>query len=358
MFNSKHYIPILKWKAAEQRALENLSPQKKGFVSPLIQIVMPPPKKPKRGERAKSPEEQLEESITSLKVKLPKIPEEILKYWGKTPAFIDLSLIHAPLRNEGFTKILMAGEKLGAFLIPVIGLNCDRDIQATVTSLTKENKNGLCLRLFRTDFADQIMLNERIEKFLNVHQLPEKDIDLLVDFQVTDEQCLKLVDLNQKIPNLLKWRTFTFACGSFPVDLSACELGINYISRSDWNNWLRQINSPKLQRKPSFADYTIQNPIYRESLQFFPPSASIRYTLKDKWLVMRGQKSKSIQYLANAQLLSQHSEFFGANFSYGDAYIEEKGKNLKGKTGNAMTWLAAGINHHLACTVDQIANLT
>jgi len=369
MFNSKHYIPILKWKAAERLALAKLSIPAKRFVSPLIQVIMPVPERPKK-DAERSLAEQLEESITKLKARLPRIPEEILKYWGKTPAFIDLSLISASLRDEGFTKILTVGKKLDILLIPVICLNYDKWVQTTVTSLAKENKTGLCLRLFRTDFAHQTALNRRIGDFLNVHHLSEKDIDLLIDFQevkdidllegfqITDEQCLKLADLNQRIPNLLKWRTFTFACGSFPVDLSACELGVNYIPRSDWNSWARQISSAELQRKPSFADYTIQNPIYKESLQFFPPSASIRYTLKDRWLIMRGQKSKSVQYLANARLLSQLPEFFGASFSYGDAYIEGKGKDLKGKTGNAMTWLAAGINHHLACTVDQIANLT
>ena len=94
------------------------------------------------------------------------------------------------------------------------------------------------------------------------------------------------------------------------------------------------------------------------------PSASIRYALKDKWIIMRGQglrgeKSKGFaQYPANAQLLSKHKEFFGANFSFGDSYIEEKGRDIKTKeTGTPRTWLRAGINHHLACVIFQISNL-
>jgi hypothetical protein len=78
---------------------------------------------------------------------------------------------------------------------------------------------------------------------------------------------------------------------------------------------------------------------------------------------MRGQKGKSAQYLAAAQLLSQDTKFAsvfrGAAFSYGDAYIAEKGKDIQSKkTGNATNWLTVGINHHLANTVDQIANLS
>ena len=65
------------------------------------------------------------------------------------------------------------------------------------------------------------------------------------------------------------------------------------------------------------------------------------------------------QYPAQARLLSTQLEFFGKDFSAGDAYIAEKGKDLNTKeTGNPMTWLRAGINHHLTCTADQVSNLS
>lgn len=355
MFDSKHYIPILKWKAAERQALEKLDPKAKKFISPLVQVIMPSPKPLKRGDRPKTPKEQLEESIASLKIKIPEIAGEILKSWGQDPVFIDLALVDISCKVQGYTTILRKAKDLDMPLIPVIGLSSDKTVQAIVVSLAKENKSGLCLRLFPSDFAEPDNLSDKIKNFLSAYNLTEKDVDLLADFQ--DEECLKLADLNQLIPNLLKWRTYILACGSFPVDLTKCELGENFIDRKDWKNWITQIDLGKPDRKPSFSDYTIQHPIYRENLQNFSPSASIRYTLKDQWLVMRGQKRKSVQYLANAQLLSKHSKFFGENFSYGDAYIANKGKDLKSeKTGNATTWLVAGINHHLACTVSQIAS--
>ena len=116
-----------------------------------------------------------------------------------------------------------------------------------------------------------------------------------------------------------------------------------------------------MRRHPSFADYTIQHPVYKESAQFFAPSASIRYTLKDEWLVMRGQRGKPRQYLANARILSEMPEYkgFGEGFSYGDAQIKLKGADLSSKrTGNPTTWLVVGINHHLACVTSQIATLS
>lgn len=362
MFDSKHYVPILKWKPAEQQALEMLSVEKKKFITPLIQIIMPQPNPPKKGEKRKSPEEQLEETIENFKVKIKKIPEEILKYWGKTPVFIDFSLIYAsPLRIEGLDKVLKIGEKLGIILIPVVNLSSDQKTKKIASSLTKKYGHGLCLRLGCADLIDIVKLSQEIKILLTTIALSEKDVDLLVDLKNIyegDNKYIEFRDLSQKIPSLSKWRTFIFASGAFPTDLTDFMVGENYIPRLDWNNWIAQINSKKLQREPSFADYTIQHPIYKLDLQFFPPSASIRYTLDNRWLIMRGQRRKSKQYLANAQLLSQNPNFFGADFSYGDRYIAEKGKNLKSeKTGNAKTWLGAGINHHLACTASQIANL-
>jgi hypothetical protein len=89
----------------------------------------------------------------------------------------------------------------------------------------------------------------------------------------------------------------------------------------------------------------------------FTPSASIRYTVDDYWLIMRGQQGKYEQYPANAQLITKHKDYFGKGYSFGDNYIFEKGSDLTGKPGNATNWLVVGVNHHLTCAVRQIADL-
>jgi hypothetical protein len=167
-----------------------------------------------------------------------------------------------------------------------------------------------------------------------------------------------------RIPNLLKWRTFTIASGAFPPDLTDLSVDLHFKDRTDWNAWFDQRKS-NLPRTPSFADYTIQHPIYKDPVRGSNPSASIRYTLENKWLIMRGQALRGkntkghAQYPAVARMVSEREEFFGENFSFGDRYIAEKGKDLNSKqTGTPRTWLRAGINHHLACTVSQISNLS
>jgi len=364
MFDSKHYVPILRWKAAEKEALEQSTSKEKESMTPLLEILMPQPKNPKKGDRAKSPAELLTESLETLKETLPKIPQEILKYWGKLPAFIDLSLVDVSLRAGGMKQIVTGAETIGIPLTPVIGLSSDTKTQNVAFELAKSKERGLCLRLFRPDLIDSAALTQKIKAFLTASALSEKNIDLLIDLKNTDEECLKLTELCARIPNILKWRTFTVASGAFPPDLTNLSVDLHFKDRTDWNAWFDQ-RQKNLPRKPSFADYTIQHPIYKDPVRGSNPSASIRYTLKNQWLIMRGQALRGkntkghAQYPAVARLVSEREEFFGEKFSFGDKYIAEKGKDLKSKkTGTPRTWLRAGINHHLACTVSQISSLS
>ncbi len=365
MFNSKHYIPILKWKRAEQNALESLTIEDKKSITPLVQFVMPKPKS------AKDPEKQFKEVVEIFQQKISKIPEEILKFWGNTHAFVDFSLLYTnPLRIEAVEKITEVGNKIGLHLVPVLNLSDDDTFKTSVYAVAKKYKSGFCLRLVPSDLGDIAKLNEDISRLLKTSGLKETDIDLLVDTKEINgniEKYPAYIDASQKIANLSGWRSFIFASGAFPPDLSECKIDEeNLIPRQDWKNWVEQIKNKKLARKPSFADYTIQHPIYRESTQFYHPTTSIKYALDDVWLVMKGKKQKFEMYLANAKLLlDDKKRFYGENFSAGDKYIAEKGKHyekyirdpkVKG-TGSTETWITAGINHHLALVVHQIANL-
>lgn len=111
---------------------------------------------------------------------------------------------------------------------------------------------------------------------------------------------------------------------------------------------------------PVYGDYTIQCPTYSEAPQYANTSASVRYTYENYWVIMRGEGLRNpggpgySQYPANAQLLCEREEFCGSTFSSGDRYINDRALN-PAKTGNASTWLQAGINHHITFVVRQIA---
>lgn len=363
MFDSKHYIPILKWKRAEQSALETIEDKDKELMTPLIQFVMP--KLTTKESIGKTSDELFNETIKKFQNKIEKIPEEILNFWGTKAVFIDFSLLYTTeLKTETLEKVLLeANNKL--FLIPVVHLDDD----SKIIEITKKYRNGICLRLVCADLDDSQTLNVKIKKFLTVFGLDEKNIDLLVDIKETGEDSTKFnkyMDLSKDIPNLLMWRTFTFASGAFHEDLSKCKIDEeNIIERLDWISWNNEIKKMDLLRKPSFGDYTIQYPVYKEATQFFAPTTSIKYALEEGWLILKGKKQQFDLYLANANILVGDPRFYGGAFSAGDKFIEEKSNHygiyiknpsIKG-TGSTETWLTAGINHHLTVAVRQVANL-
>jgi hypothetical protein len=360
MFNSKHYVPILKWKRAEQGALKALAEDRKKYITPVIQFVMPKSKL----------NEQLEDVISRFEKQLSDIPEKIIEVWGGTPIFVDVSLLFTTtLKAKALDIILRGGHKLGGVFIPVVHLDDEEEVKNSAYSVGKETKSGICVRLICPDFSDKTRLDKNLISVVSISDLSKDKIDLLVDIKDTGkdgEKCTKYLNLSQGISDLQKWRTFIFASGSFPVDLSECKLDEeNLLPRIDWRIWLEQIDSKKLHRKPTFADYTIQHPIYNGASQFFHPTSSIKYTLENEWLVMKGKKQKFELYLASAAELIKDKRFSQENFSDGDKYITEKAihfntyiKNpsIKG-TGSTETWLKAGINHHLTLVANQIANL-
>ena len=101
--------------------------------------------------------------------------------------------------------------------------------------------------------------------------------------------------------------------------------------------------------------------IFREPVEGANPSASIRYTAEDYWVILRGEavynrrkkESRYNQYFGNAQLLVGREEFKEAHYSYGDRYISDVAQHRKGP-GTPTTWLAAGMNHHMTLTAWQV----
>lgn len=368
MFEHKHYIPILKWRAAEKGALQNLKSEDKTIITPLIEFTMP---QPYDDDGKKTPKDLLQESISTLVQNIPNVARQVLKYWGRDAVFIDVQLIDGSIRAESLRKILNYGEQLDIFMtpvitiIPVVGFESDKQTRQVAIEFAKGTGHGLCFRITESNF-DEKSLAKDIEDSVSKNGLNAENIDLMVDFKIIDKQTLyeSLVKKLNMLPLIERWRTFIVAGGAFPKDLSHLEKHNQYnIPRTDWVIWRRLADD--LKRPPSFSDYTMQYPIYAPRTSASNPSASIRYTLEDHWLVVRGEGLRNPkgagfkQYPAQAQILVKQKEIFkGDGFSFGDSYIAEKAKDINTKkTGNPKTWLEAGINHHLTLVARQIASV-
>jgi T4 beta protein len=248
----------------------------------------------------------------------------------------------------------------GIGLIPLTSLERTSGYQDAVGQVA--SRSGACFRvspheILRPNFASEIA------NLAMLLSLECGEIDLVVDYHVFDPSAPSLAVLSLRIPNIDLWRTLTVACGAFPQDLQQFSPGRHTINREDWLWWRNQtIGSRRLRRQPSFADYTVQYGFYVEPPPRSNPSASIRYALSEKWVVMRGEGIFNEdgpgheQYVANAMLLCDSEDFYGQGFSYGDGYIFDVSQGVQNH-GNPETWIRAGINHHLTVVARQIANL-
>jgi hypothetical protein len=361
MFDHVHYVPVLRWKRAEKHALCELFRHGTDTtrLTPLIEIV-PTAFDPQRSGKAKSVDDVLSQTA-----------DDILNYWGLDRVFVDLWLLPPEVRSingrHPFETLGEHARQRQLSLIPVTGLDRSRDAsyQSAVASLLRTDHLGGCIRLQLNDMQRSNLQSNLDRLLVNLNLSPEK-VDLLVDCQIVANSSPDFASLCARIPYLHRWRTFTVASGNFPRDLTGFAVGLHKLERLDWLTWRDQvIGTSVVPRRPSYGDYTIQHPIYVEPPPGANPSASIRYTSDEHWLIMRGESVRNVghkQYPALAQLLCELDEFCGANFSYGDSYIQERSLELEKpggikKPGSVETWLRAGINHHLAFVMHQIASL-
>ena len=113
MFDFKHYVPIVRWKAGERIALRELYDDDKTCLTPLIEI----------------PQDNIEKALNknmSLGAFASQLRVQILECWGRRPAFLDVSCLAAmidpnqrPVFIEDFYKRANA---IGLTLVPVVGL--------------------------------------------------------------------------------------------------------------------------------------------------------------------------------------------------------------------------------------------
>ena len=370
MLGTRHYFPILRWKKAEMNALHRVRVADKARMTPIIEIT-PASFSPKN--RGTETEDSLNtESLVAIDpVRDPGSvlrhhAKEVLQFWGNSPFFLELGLLEGavPLINgtsHPLTYFTDVARSYRLRMVPVTTLNRSATYKSAVAESVKTGGNGICIRLSP---------NEMLGPLFALHLSRAQDelgtnpsaTDLLIDYGVFDSEAPAIAKLLSNLPHLEDWRSLILARGAFPKDLQGFELGTRRIPRSDWTSWVGGLNGSGKLRWPSFSDYTIQYGQYVEPPDNANPSASIRYTLPEQWLIMRGEGIKNkggpggAQWNAHATLLVDGEDFYGPDFCDGDEYISKMSRDQK-THGNPMTWIRAGLNHHMSVVSRQIAAL-
>ena len=358
MIDTRNYVPILRWKEAERNALAQLPGNHSAFLTPLIELV---PDNfihvDKKGHTTK-----LNNTVVT-----NKVAAQIFQSWDGRPFFLDLynlpKEILSPGSNHPLFLLGQYASNLGLRLVPVIGIDRDHDYTSAVVAVLGMFRQGACVRLTITDVT-RPDLSQALRSVISTLKLGFEDIDLLIDYQIIESNAPTLDVVSGLIPNLHEWRSFIVAGGAFPKDLSDLAKNQKHIlPRTDWVNWRNQVTSKiPLLRVPIYGDYSIQHAKYSRHIGHLRYSASIRYTTDENWIIMRGEDvfnpngPRFKQYPDWAILLCNLPEYCGENYSSGDKYIKDMSLQ-SAVTGDASSWLQAGINHHMTFVVRQLANL-
>lgn len=362
-FDQKHYVPILKAKGGELRALKEASTTVRRSLTPLLEA---PDVSTKPGEDDPVPTKSDEAHVL-------KVAKEIGKCWGSDRrVFIDGFYI------EQKPKLADGREPAGALLdhlrdegvrtIPVTGLDRVGDYDAAIKAAIDKDERGVCIRLWEPDLESDDLENQlaSLVKFLGVKA---DAADLLIDFGPKVPPRSTIIPLVNAIPKLTEWRSLTLASSSFPSDMSeVAQFTTVELDREEWTNWTHtRSRAPKLMRMPTFSDYGINHPVLpKVDPWMMRASANIRYTSNTTYLIAKGEalprakdkvqrESAKEQYPKLAKMIIKHPAWCGPEFSWGDGYIQDCAN--KECVGGGREWRAVGTSHHLAFVVQQLASL-
>lgn len=348
-FGPDHYVPVLKVKRGERKALQRISSEQQSRITPLLEIVERKP--------TKTLSAHLDTAFADL-------AETVRPY---SRCFLDAREIAAD-GQAGADEVFRRALGAGIMFTPVTGVSRTADVAAALA----HRASGLALRLTRTEF-EQGGLAPKINAFLGKHRLVPEQLDLIIDLGGVEDFIVEgigaLTDaFMAEVPVHQRWRTFTVSACAFPKSMGGVQRNSHdFVERTEWIAWKDNLYGRQndLQRLPTFSDCAIQRP---EGVENFDPvrmqvSASIRYTLEDAWLLIKGQSTRSSrpgeQFPVLARKLVQdslRSNFYGSGHCKGCELIRAAVGGASG-LGSAEAWRQLGTIHHISVVTQAIASL-
>jgi Beta protein len=351
MFDSRHYVPIIKSKAGELWALGNIRADSLEITTPLLEIL--PPRLRKRG-----PQVEIAKHVDT-------ICKDIRGVWDiRYPIFLDT----LPLDQDaarGLDRFFKMARKQSLRGIPVTSIARSPEYQTVLQQVVATDKEGCMVRLSVKDFRDKTILQKALDQLLAFTGVKSDQVDILLDYGFRSEgsEVLQFLRLHiPQLPYLEEWRTLSVASGSFPKSLLHVTERDKWreLPREEWEAWVMALTSTQpLPRRPAYSDYGIRDP--GSPAERGSPSANLRYTCDNYYLVQRGaqviREHGARQMPEMCRSLVQRKEFSGADFSAGDAEIAElatKADSLHTSPGNPQQWTQWGMSHHFEFVASQI----
>jgi hypothetical protein len=356
-FGPERYVPVILTKQGERTALSNSPSHVTRRLTPLF--VVPPVEWDYDNE---APKKTQAEHVSQL-------PKQLLQCWGSAPAFIDLAFLDDELVGGGAHPLEWVTDQtqaLGLSLTPVVSVERTEAYLDAAAAVIRRDDAGVCLRLpidewpVATGAAPLDGLLSRLgATAADAHLI----LDLAEDVGAAARSALT-AEL-RALPYRDDWRSITVIGTAMPSGMPTGS-GIHSIHRNEWMIYEHLANlSTPLERMPGFGDYGIGgvSPSADVDPKFMNISATLRYTLRDRWLIAKGglwkgNGGKGIGAAAvppAACLLEGDADYLGVDHCEFEEWLEPVAAGYGG--GSAVVWRRYGTQHHLTVVSEQLASL-
>lgn len=365
LLRSVSYLAIVKWKAGERRALESLWPSRRRSMIPLFE--MPP-----AGDF-----DHEEQRVLSPTEHIKSFGRRLHDSWGHSLAFIDAKAVDndihkADLSAHPLTELLERARLAKALACPATSLKHSPEYQNAVQRfVSRDSHLPIAIRVNPLDDMESETFSEDLQRLLDQLGCAPERVALVLDFASLG--ALKPAEVEGFVETVIErifdaialgpWLKVITAFTSFPAELKMKANTVETFPRTDWIAYrLLLERQPSLRSVIAFGDYAIDCAPFAKSSGPISPSAQLRLTSGDDYLVVKGEQAKQpIGYGAIrpvADILSRRDEFAGPTICDGDAWVARLARDPKAGTGNASTWRWAGTDHHFAQVLNDLAALT
>lgn len=350
------YIPTLRSKEGELKALKNLKTESCNKLIPFLNIT-----RPEFDRESKKDKKTLEKHLSDTADKISKNCESL------PVIFVDFDFPDSSELCGGVHYAVYFFDKLaelGINFIPVTGLDRidDSVFQESLKTVSKKHKTDIGIRVDREDLELMEMQHEGILAIAETFGKDKNNIHLLFDLKsITSDDVAPtsklILEAVGHIEDFETYSTVTIISGGMPLTMA--EFPTNAVSkhpRADWDLW--ETCTKKIDRDINFGDYGIISPEPSDvDPRIMTRASRIRYTEPTHWRIFKGHSLKAtkeaIQNPKLANLVVSDKVYRGEKYSFGDAYIKKCAD--REVVGNATNWVTADMNHHFEEVINQLS---
>lgn len=351
------YVPILKWRQGEYQALLRLPDSVKDRTVPLIEITPPD-----FDFETWTPSKTIDQHLGTFATRFHK-------KWGVRLALLDCGLLEPTALMQGGKHPLqyLCEEAFarGATIVPVIRLHSNAAYGSAAAAANAMMQTGVALRCSLDEAMDPDF-DANVGALLQQIGVALADCDVILDLEAPSwephDVLVGIVAAAILASNTMaNARSLTLAGTSFPASMAEVTGPLQFWPRREWTFYRALLGAlGSTARKPTFSDYAIAANGYSQmDMRKVKPSATIRYTCDDGWLIAKGVNVRDNgfgQYRGCSGIVTGSSQFLGSGYSPGSDYIEAC-RDGNASTGSLTTWRWVGSNHHITKVVNDLAIL-